>query len=42
MYKYLFGEDPFPPDVERQAHAIGSETARSSVPKQSQQVVTDA
>jgi hypothetical protein len=42
MYKHPLGEDPFPPDVERQAHAIGSKTARSSVPLYSQQVVTDA
>jgi len=32
MYKHPLGEDPFPPDGERQAHAIGSKTARSSVP----------
>ena len=26
MYKHPLGEDPFPPDVERQAHTIGSKT----------------
>jgi len=33
MYKHPLGEDPFPSDVERRAHAIGSETAWSSVPQ---------